>query len=246
MREEQPAIELSVIAPAFNEEECLPLLVRAILDALNPLNRRFEILLVDDASTDRTAEVVRKLAGENPAVRPVMHRINCGQSAAVASGFRAARGNILITLDADMQNPPSEIPRLLEHLTPGTDAVCGIRRKRNDRFIRRLSSRIANSSRNLITGVPVVDAGCGLRVVRREALDEIPVFNGMHRFLTTILKLQGFAVKEVDIAHVPRPAGKSKYGIHNRLWRGIADCFAMRWYAGRIIPARRCCHEDGY
>lgn len=145
----------------------------------------------------------------------------------------------MITLDADMQNPPSEIPRLLAELTPEIEAVCGVRRNRNDHFIRRLSSRIANCSRDWITGVPVKDAGCGLRVIRKDALREIPVFNGMHRFLITILKLQGFGVKEVDIAHAPRPAGKSKYGIHNRLWRGIADCFAMRWYAGRVISVKR-------
>ncbi|MFA7368043.1 MAG: glycosyltransferase family 2 protein [Kiritimatiellales bacterium] len=241
MREE---IELSIIAPAFNEQDCLPLLVRAVYAALAPLNRPFEILLVDDASTDGTAEVIRSLAKEYSAVRPVTHLFNCGQSAAVASGFRAACGCVVITMDADMQNPPSEIPRLLAELTPGTDAVCGVRRKRNDQFVRRLSSRVANSSRDWITGVPVRDAGCGFRVIRKEALREIPVFNGMHRFLTTILKLQGFAVKEVEIAHAPRPAGKSKYGIHNRLWRGIADCFAMRWYAKRVVPAKRCEHVN--
>jgi dolichol-phosphate mannosyltransferase len=246
MREELTAVELSVIAPAFNEEECLPLLVHAIYEALKPAGCQFEILLVDDASADGTAEVMRKLAQKYPAVRAITHRVNCGQSAAIASGFRAARGNIVITLDADMQNPPSEIPRLLTELTSETDAVCGVRRKRNDRFVKRMSSRIANRSRDWITGVPVKDAGCGFRVIRKEAFREIPVFNGMHRFLTTILKLQGFAVKEVDVEHASRPAGKSKYGIHNRLWRGIADCFAMRWYAKRVVPAKRCQHEDGY
>lgn len=236
----QDEVEVSVIAPAFNEQDCLPLLVRAIYEALEPAGRRFEILLVDDASTDNTAEVIRTLAAKYPAVRPVTHRFNCGQSAAIAAGFRAARGTVVVTLDADMQNPPSEIPRMLTELTPETDAVCGVRRKRNDRFIRRLSSRIANSSRDWITGVPVRDAGCGFRVIRKAALHEVPVFNGLHRFLTTILKLQGFMVKEVEIAHAPRPAGKSKYGIHNRLWRGIADCFAMRWYARRVVSPKRC------
>jgi len=243
MREE---IDVSVIAPAFNEQDCLPLLVRAIYDALQPAALRFEILLVDDASTDQTAEVIRTLAQKYPAVRPVTHRFNCGQSAAIAAGFRAARGNVVVTLDADMQNPPSEIPRLLAELTPGTDAVCGVRTKRNDTAIRRLSSRVANSSRDWITGVPVRDAGCGFRVIRKEALREVPVFNGLHRFLTTILKLQGFAVKEVEIAHAPRPAGKSKYGINNRLWRGLADCFAMRWYARRVVSPKRCSYENAH
>ncbi len=236
-------VEVSIIAPAYNEQDCLPLLVQAIYEALEPAGCRFEILLVNDASTDNTAEVIRKLAEKYPAVRAVTHRFNCGQSAAVAAGFRAARGSVVVTLDADMQNPPSEIPRLLAELTPETDAVCGVRRKRNDHFIRRLSSRIANSTRDRITGVPVKDAGCGFRIIRKDALREVLVFNGMHRFLTTILKLQGFAVKEIEIAHAPRPAGKSKYGIHNRLWRGIADCFALRWYARRVISAKRCQHE---
>jgi glycosyltransferase involved in cell wall biosynthesis len=236
--------KISVIAPAFNEQDCLPLLVRAIHDAMQPTGFRFEILLVDDASTDDTAGVIRRLMEEHPEVRPVTHRINCGQSAAIASGFREARGDIMVTLDADMQNPPSEIPRLLAELTPETDAVCGVRRKRNDNFIRRISSRVANVSRDWITGVPVRDAGCGMRVIRRNALNELPVFNGLHRFLTTILILQGFNVKEVEIAHAARPAGKSKYGVHNRLWRGLLDCFAIRWYAWRSIPAKRCQPHD--
>lgn len=235
---------ISVIAPAFNEQDCLPLLVRAIHDSMQAAGFRFEILLVDDASTDDTPAVIRRLMTEYPEVRQVTHRINCGQSAAIASGFREARGNIMVTLDADMQNPPSEIPRLLTELTPETDAVCGVRRKRNDTFIRRISSRVANFSRDWITGVPVKDAGCGLRVIRRNALLELPVFNGLHRFLTTILILQGFNVKEVEITHAARPAGKSKYGVHNRLWRGLLDCFAIRWYAWRAIPAKRCQTHD--
>ena len=236
--------KISVIAPAYNEQDCLPLLVRAIHDSMLDTGFQFEILLVDDASTDDTAGVIRRLMEKYPEVRSVTHRFNCGQSAAIASGFREAHGDIMVTLDADMQNPPSEIPRLLADLTPETDAVCGVRRKRNDNFIRRISSRVANVSRDWITGVPVRDAGCGLRVIRRNALGELPVFNGLHRFLTTILILQGFAVKEVKIAHAARPAGKSKYGVHNRLWRGLLDCFAIRWYAWRAIPAKRCQPND--
>ncbi len=235
---------VSVIAPAFNEQDCLPLLVRAIHDAMQATDFRFEILLVDDASTDDTAKVIRRLMEEYPEVRQVTHRINCGQSAAIASGFREACGNIMVTLDADTQNPPSEIPRLLAELTAETHAVCGVRRKRNDNFIRRSSSRVANVGRDWITGIPVRDAGCGLRVIRKNALDELPVFNGLHRFLTTILILQGFSVKQVEITHAARPAGKSKYGVHNRLWRGLLDCFAIRWYAWRVIPAQRCQHDD--
>jgi hypothetical protein len=146
---------------------------------------------------------------------------------------------VLATLDADMQNPPSEIPRLLEHLTEGTDAVFGVRSKRNDSAVRRFSSKAANSYRNLITGVQVQDAGCALRVMRRGAVRELPVFNGLHRFIPTLMQIQGYVVKEVPVAHSQRLAGQSKYGIGNRMWRGVIDCFAMRWYAKRAIPPKR-------
>ena len=172
-------------------------------------------------------------------MRGIRQRINSEQSATVVSGMQAARGRLLVTLDADMQNPPSEIPRLLAQLTPDTDAVCGVRNKRNDSSIRKISSRIANDFRNWINGVPVADAGCGMRLMRRSAVQELPVFNGLHRLITTILKLQGFSVNKVPLAHNPRLAGRSKYGIRNRLWRGIADCLAMRWYARRVISSKR-------
>lgn len=232
-------ITLSVIAPAFNEEHCLPVLVESISEVLEPLNMSFEIILVNDASTDGTPEVIENLCDRDARIRAVHHKINCGQSAAIASGMRAANGSLLVTLDADMQNPPSEIPVLLKNLSPDVDAVCGVRSKRNDPAIRKISSKTANSFRNWITGVPVTDAGCGMRLIRKNATVELPVFNGLHRFLTTVLKLQGFTVKETPISHAARLAGSSKYGINNRLWRGIYDCFAMRWYARRVIPAKR-------
>jgi glycosyltransferase involved in cell wall biosynthesis len=232
-------LNLSIIAPAFNEADCLPALVESLVQTLRPLEQRFEIILVDDASTDETAAVISNLCKSHPEVRGIRHRINSGQSAAVISGMQASRGRLLVTLDADMQNPPSEIPRLLAQLTPETDAVCGVRTQRNDPFVRRISSKIANAVRDRITGVPVKDAGCGMRLMRRSAVQELPVFNGLHRFITTILKLQGFTVREVPIAHSPRLAGLSKYGIGNRLWRGIVDCYAMRWYARRVVSPVR-------
>lgn len=231
--------QLSVIVPAFNETDCLPALTEAIRSALLPLRQEFEIILVDDASIDDTASVIRRLAGRHPEVRGVFHRNNCGQSAAVVSGFHAARGALLITLDADMQNPPSEIPKLMTHLTVDIDAVCGIREKRSDSATKRLSSKVANRFRNTITGVPVTDAGCGMRLIRRSAVQELPAFNGLHRFIPTILKLQGFSVVETPIEHCARLAGESKYGISNRMWRGIADCFAIRWYARRVFSTER-------
>jgi dolichol-phosphate mannosyltransferase len=233
------APRLSIIAPAFNEEACLPRLLQELRGALDGTGWTYEIILVDDASTDRTAAVIRKLQNDHPEVRGVFHKTNCGQSAALASGFREARGEFIATLDADLQNPPEEIPRLLGLLAGDVDAVCGVRARRSDTMVRRVSSKVANGYRDWITGVPVRDAGCNLRVMRSEVLREVPVFNGMHRFITTILKLQGARVLEVDIEHKPRLAGQSKYGIGNRLWRGIEDCFSMRWYRKRCLPLRR-------
>jgi dolichol-phosphate mannosyltransferase len=232
-------LSLSVIAPAFNEADCLPSLAEALIQTLRPLDLHFEVILVNDASTDQTAGVIQALCKKYPEVRGIRHGIRSGQSAAIVSGLRAARGQLLVTLDADMQNPPSEIPRLMAYLTPEIDAVCGVRNERNDPAIRRFSSKVANTFRNRITGIPVEDAGCGLRLMRRSAIQELPAFNGLHRFITTILKLQGFAVKEIPVAHSPRLAGQSNYGISNRLWRGMADCFAMRWYARRVISPLR-------
>lgn len=231
--------EISVIAPAYNEAGCLPDLVREINAALEPTGKGYEILLVDDGSTDRTAGIIRSLMRDNARVRGCFHAFNCGQSAALATGFREACGEILVTLDADLQNPPSEIPRLLDLMADDVDAVCGVRSRRQDTSLRRLASRLANAYRDRITGVPVRDAGCNFRVLRREALSEMVVFNGMHRFITTILKLQQQKVLEVEIAHEPRFAGQSKYGIGNRLWRGIADCKAIRWYRKRCFPLHR-------
>lgn len=231
--------DISIIAPAFNEEDCLPTLVTELKAAMVTCGKTYEIILIDDASTDRTAEVICDLQTAHPEVRGLFHRVNCGQSASLATGFRHAHGTVFATLDADMQNPPREIPRLISLLTDEVDAVCGVRTKRNDTPVRRITSKVANGYRDWITGVPVRDAGCNLRILRRETVREIPVFNGMHRFITTILKLQKARVLEVEIEHESRLAGMSKYGIGNRMWRGIEDCFAMRWYRKRCFPASR-------
>jgi len=172
-------------------------------------------------------------------VRLLRHAGRCGQSAALATGLRAARGAVVLTLDADGQNDPADLPRLIEALAGGADAACGVRARRHDTWVRRASSRIGNGFRDVVTGVRVRDAGCALRALRRECLAELPVFDGLHRFIPTLLRLQGFHVVQVPVGHRPRRAGVSKYGIGNRLLRGIVDCLAMRWFARRLPPARR-------
>lgn len=176
-------------------------------------------------------------------MRLLRHRVNSGESAAQATGFHHARGEVVITMDADLQHDPRDIPRLLDVLGEGVAAACGVRGKREDGWVRRLSSRVANGFRNLVTGDRISDAGCTFRAIRREALREIPVFNGMHRFLPSILRFQGFLVLELPVAHRPRFKGQSKYGIGNRVWRGVVDCLAMRWYRRRCVPGRRCVAE---
>jgi dolichol-phosphate mannosyltransferase len=239
-----PAV-VSVVLPVFNERDNLGPLLAEIATALRAAGRAFEVLAVDDASTDDSVAVLQKLQAAHAELRILRHRRNCGQSAAYAAGFACARGDVVVTLDADGQNDPHDIPALLEALRPGVDCVTGIRRQRQDSGVKKLSSRIANAYRNWITGDRVTDAGCTFRAVRRPALREVPVFNGLHRFLPTILRRQGFTVVEIPVNHRPRTRGVSKYGVGNRLWRGIRDCFAMRWYAARAIPADRLLPELG-
>lgn len=234
---------LSVVVPAYNEEENVVPLAQEIVAALQGLPGGFELILVDDASTDATARLIREFG--HPCVRGVFHRVNCGQSAAVASGFQAARGEWVGTLDGDGQNDPADLPAMLEQaVAEGVDCVTGVRRKRQDTFIRRFSSKVANGYRNWITGDQVSDSGCGIRVVRRTALREIPVFNGMHRFLPTLLRGQGFTVVERTVNHRERLRGTSKYGVHNRLWRGIRDCFGIRWYLSRAVRSNRIAPQE--
>lgn len=234
---------LSVVIPAYNEVDNVAPLVAEVAAALAAVEGGFEIVVVDDASTDGTAQALRAL--DHPCLYPVFHCINCGQSAAVASGFHAARGQWVATLDGDGQNDPADLPAMLERvIAEGADCVTGVRRRRRDNLVRRLSSRVANRFRDWITGDRVTDSGCGVRVVRRTALAEVPVFNGMHRFLPTLLRAQGFTVVEHLVNHRERRTGVSKYGVGNRLWRGIRDCFGVRWYLRRAVPADRVERED--
>lgn len=232
-------VDISIVVPVYNEKDNIRPLIEEITAAMAQTGSPYEIVYVDDFSCDGSLEELHRLRQEFKTLRVIAHSRNCGQSAAVASGFSAARGNTVVTLDADRQNDPADIPALLEQLTEGVEMICGLRKKRRDSAIRKLSSRVANAFRNAVTGDRVSDTGCGLRAVRRAALAEIPVFNGMHRFLPTLMRFQGFTVREVPVNHRPRTAGVSKYGVGNRAWRGFVDCFAIRWYKSRCVPAAR-------
>jgi glycosyltransferase involved in cell wall biosynthesis len=229
--------EISVIIPVYNEEENLPVLAAEIHGAMRSLGQPYEVLFVDDGSTDASPEVLQRLAREDPAVRVIRQRRNSGQSAALEAGFRFARGGIVVTLDADLQNDPADIPRLLAPMD-AYDVVSGVRTHRQDTWVRKVSSRIANGVRNRVTHDNVTDVGCTLRACRAEYLRRIPMFTGMHRFLPTLLKMEGARATEIPVNHRPRLHGQPKYGIGNRLWRALADLLAVRWMQKRWIDRR--------
>jgi glycosyltransferase involved in cell wall biosynthesis len=226
-----------VVVPAYNEEESVTILWREIAQALDGAAVPFEAIFVDDGSTDRTPEALHELAAADPRVRILRQTPNRGQSAALASGWNAARAPVVVTLDADLQNDPADIPRLLEHL-PDWDVVCGVRVDRKDTWVRRISSKVANRVRSWVTGDSVTDVGCTLRACRIEPLRKVPVFNGTHRFLPALLEMAGARITEIPVRHRPRRFGTPKYGIHNRLWRGIADLFGVRWLQRRWVGDR--------
>ncbi len=233
-----PSPEISIVVPVYNEEENLPILAAEIHGALRPLRRPYEVIYVDDGSTDGSPGVLLELAREDPATRVIRQRRNTGQTAALDAGFRFARGGIVITLDADLQNDPADIPRLLAAMAEGYDVVSGVRTHRQDTWLRRASSRVANRVRNRLTRDNVTDVGCTLRACRIESLRAVPLFTGMHRFLPTLLAMAGARKTEIPVNHRPRLHGRPNYNISNRLWRALADLFAVRWMQRRWIDRR--------
>lgn len=228
---------LSVIVPVMNEEDNVTMLAGEIVQALGGTSWSWECLWVDDGSTDDTVARLRQIAGADARHRLIEHVRNFGQSAAMASGFRHARGEIFVTLDGDGQNDPASIPDLVNCLIrENADMVNGWRQKRQDNLVRKLSSRIANGFRNGLTREQVRDVGCALRAFRRECAGKVPVFKGMHRFFPTLVRMAGYTkILERPVHHRPRERGKTKYGISNRLWVGIVDVLAVRWMLSRMV-----------
>jgi len=228
----EPAV--SVVVPAYNEAENLPALLAELAPAMESLGLSHEIVVVDDGSTDATPAVLAGLRPRYPALRVVRFRRNAGQSAAFLAGFAAARGEVVVTLDADLQNNPADIPGLVRRLE-GHDAVLGVRAKRRDTFLRRASSRVANAVRRSATGDGLADVGCSLKAFRREHVLDLPRFNGVHRFFGTLLVWKGCRVVEVPVDHRPRRAGRAKYNLRNRALRTLLDLLAMRWLRSRTV-----------
>ena len=229
-----PTPYLSVVIPVYNEEENLSTLTTELVEVLQILNKTWEIIFVDDGSKDRSYQMLRGLKERYPQIRVIKFKRNCGQTAAFDAGFRSAQGKIIITMDSDLQNDPHDIPQLLNKIND-YDAVCGWRYKRNDNFIRRISSRIANAVRNKLSGETIVDVGCSLKAFRSEYLKKLKLYKGMHRFFPTLIKMEGGKVAEVKVNHRPRKYGTPKYNIRNRMVRSFIDLLAVCWMKERRL-----------
>lgn len=221
-------IQLSVVIPVFNEEENVQPLVARLQAALAEYPGAAEIIFVDDGSTDSTLAELRRVQSADARVRILHFRTNLGQTAAMEAGFHHSRGAAVVTLDGDLQNDPSDI-QLLAGKLGDYDVVCGVRTRRRDRWVKRISSRIANAVRNWATGDDIIDTGCTLKVYRGDDVRALKLYKGMHRFLPTLLKMQGRRVIQIPVRHHPRVAGKTKYGTWGRMFKGIEDLFAVRW-----------------
>jgi glycosyltransferase involved in cell wall biosynthesis len=229
-------VDLSVVIPVFNEEESLEPLWAELRPVLEGRRASFEVIFVDDGSQDRSAEIVRSFHDADRRVRLVRLKANAGETAAQVAGFQAARGRWVVTMDADLQNDPADIPAMLAHLEQW-DAVTGWRvdRAAGDDIVRRLASRVANAIRNRLSHETIQDSGCTFRAFRRECLRELPPFRGLHRFIPTLLRMQGYRVLEVPVHHRPRRFGRSKYGVMNRAGVAFADLLAVRWMQSRRL-----------
>jgi dolichol-phosphate mannosyltransferase len=232
--ESTEALEISVVVPVFNEAENLPILIPRLNDVFNRMGRSYEIIVVNDGSTDGSWEILKEAALKQSSLHLLRFRENRGLSAALIAGLREARGQKIVTLDSDLQNDPDDIPKLLGCLDH-YDMATGWRQKREDSWLKRISSKIANAIRNRLSGETIKDSACTLRVFRKECVKDIPVFNGMHRFFSTLAKMEGYRIIEVPVSHHPRRFGKSKYNIRNRIWRSFVDLLAVRWMKSRHI-----------
>jgi len=230
--------QISICVPVFNEAENIPLLHEAIVQVIDPAGISAEIILVDDGSTDASWREIEKLVDGDARVRGIKFKANRGETAASDAGLRAARGRFVMTMDADLQNDPKDIPKFLEALDRGFDCVCGTRaatRGRGDNFVRVASSRIANWVRNKLSNEQISDAGCTYRAFRRECVEKLKLYRGLHRFIPTLLKMEGFTVTEIPVSSNPRLHGQSKYGVWNRLFKSFHDLLAIRWMKSRML-----------
>jgi dolichol-phosphate mannosyltransferase len=232
---------ISVVVPIKDERDNLLALTDQLLKVLQGRDESrtssFEIIYIDDGSTDGSSQILDRLAAEHPAVTVLHFDRNYGQSAGFDAGFKQSTGALVVTMDGDLQNDPQHIGTVLSYVHT-YDLVCGWRTERHDTAMRKVSSRVANAVRNAVTGDRVHDTGCSLKVFRRRVLDRLQLFNGMHRFFPALALMHGFTVTEVPVRHHPRTHGTSKYGVGNRLFKGLYDLMAVRWMQTRVLKYR--------
>lgn len=232
---------ISVVIPIKDEKDNIPPLASQLLKFFSQREEStstpYEIIFVDDGSTDGSSTLLEELARQYSEVRIVSLDQNYGQTAAFDAGFREARGDLVATLDGDLQYDPTDFANLLP-LTARYDLVCGKRADRHDSFVRRLSSKIANAVRNAVVHDRITDTGCSMKIFKRAVVRRIPLFKGMHRFFPALALMYGFSVTEVPVRHFPRAHGQSKYGIGNRLFAGLYDLIAVRWMQSRCLVYR--------
>ncbi|NGX43436.1 MAG: Undecaprenyl-phosphate 4-deoxy-4-formamido-L-arabinose transferase [Chlamydiae bacterium] len=227
-------IEYSIIIPLKNEEGNIRELIDEVDPVMQSLAKPWELICIDDGSTDQTLPLLENLAKEKPYLRAIVFSKNYGQSSAFDAGFQAAKGNFIITLDGDRQNDPADIPKLIE-VSKNYDLVCGIRKKRKDSFIKKITSLLANQVRSRFCRDGIQDTGCSLKLYRRECLLKIKMYHGMHRFLPALFQLEGFRVGEIAVSHRERIKGKTKYNFLNRSFNTVADMLAVRWMINRKL-----------
>ena len=227
-------MEISFVIPVFNEEENIPLLIQKLEETVKYHFDSYEFLFIDDGSTDNSREILLSIAKEKKYVRPIIFKKNCGQTAALAAGFRLSQGDIVVSMDGDLQSDSLDIYLMIPYLKE-YDMVNGMRKTREDGIIRKISSLVGNGFRNFLTGDNITDTGCPLKVFKKEVVKSFYLYKGMHRFLPTLAKINGFKVTEVHVSHYDRVFGKSKYGVFNRLFTGFEDVLAVRWMKKRRV-----------
>jgi len=225
-------VRLSVVIPVYNERECLQPLYRSLSEVLDSMHTSFEIVFVDDGSTDGSSDILDELVEQDPCVRVIRFRRNFGQTAALSGGFDHARGQVIVTMDADGQNDPADIPLLVKKLDEGCDVVNGWRKNRKDPWLlRKVPSRSANILISLLTGVPIRDFGCTLKAYRRWIVQELAIYGEMHRMIPVLAHFMGARITEVEVRHHNRPGGKSKYSI-GRALNVVLDLFTLKFFLG--------------